>query len=147
LPPLCWIAQWGTGTPFFLYLSFPIKCFKSEVLFSIYLSYLGPISPTFYVRSAFSLKDSKITKRHLFLHFWYLCPEKLLVNMLVKGEAPWSSGERWGLTIWATVLGRGFKSQRHLKTIWKRWTTWWQKNNENNKNSQTGQVTPKKKHF
>jgi len=59
------------------------------------------------------------------------------------GEAPWSSGECWGLTIQPTVLGRGFESRLCLKTRWKRWTTWWQKNNKNNKDSQMGQVTPK----
>ena len=33
-------------------------------------------------------------------------------------EAPWSSGERRGLTIRAMVLGRGFESRHHLKTRW-----------------------------
>ena len=37
----------------------------------------------------------------------------------VVGESPWSGGERRGLTIQAMVLGRGFKSRRHLKTRWK----------------------------
>jgi hypothetical protein len=57
-------------------------------------------------------------------------------------EAPWSSGERRGLTVWAMVLGCEFDSRVHLKTRWIRRTTWWQKN-ENNKDSQKGQVTPK----
>ncbi len=56
-------------------------------------------------------------------------------------EAPWSSGERQGLTVWAMVLGRGFNSRVHLKT---RWATWWQKKNENNKDSQKGKSHQKK---
>jgi len=36
------------------------------------------------------------------------------------GEAPWSSGERWGLTIRAIVHRRGFESWLHVKTRWKR---------------------------
>jgi hypothetical protein len=66
----------------------------------------------------------------------------LYFKFLFTGEAPWSSGERQGLTVWAMVLGRGFNSQVRLKTRWIRWTTWWQKKNENNKDSQKGQVKP-----
>ncbi len=61
------------------------------------------------------------------------------------GEAPWSSGECWGLTIQAMVLGLGFKSRLCLKTRRKRWTTWWQKTNKNSKDSQMVQVTHTKK--
>ncbi len=43
------------------------------------------------------------------------------------GEAPWSCGEHWGLTVWAMVLGQEFNSWIRLKTRWIRWTTWWQK--------------------
>ena len=66
--------------------------------------------------------------------------------MFFLWEAPWSSGERQGLTIRAMVLGRGFESWLHLKTRW-RWTTRWQKNTKINKDSQMGQVTSKKKKF
>ena len=41
------------------------------------------------------------------------------VEMLMKREASWSSGQRRGLTIQAMVLGRGFESRLHLKTRWK----------------------------
>jgi len=59
-------------------------------------------------------------------------------------EAPWSSGERQGLTIRATVLGRGLESQLHLKTRLKRdGPLDGRKNNKNNKDSQMGQVTLK----
>ena len=67
----------------------------------------------------------------------------LFHKLIIPREAPWSSGERQGLTIRAMVLGRGFESWLHLKTRW-RWTTRWQKNTENNKDSQMGQVTSKK---
>ncbi len=36
------------------------------------------------------------------------------------GEATWSRGECWGLTIWAIVLGRGLKPRLFLKTRWKK---------------------------
>ncbi len=32
-------------------------------------------------------------------------------NICVQGEAPWSSGECQGLTVWAMVLGCEFNSQ------------------------------------
>ncbi len=67
----------------------------------------------------------------------------LWTNCSIHGEAPWSSGERQGLTVWAMVLRCGFNSWVHLKTRWISWTTWWQKKNENNKDSQKGQVTSK----
>ncbi len=66
------------------------------------------------------------------------------VKKIFDREAPWSSGERRGLTVWAMVLGCEFNSRVHLKTRWIKWTTWWQKKNKNNKDSQKGQVTPKK---
>ncbi len=59
------------------------------------------------------------------------------------GEAPWSSGERQGLTDWAmpwtwvrfTSLPKNFMDKTdHLMA----------EKNENNENSQKGQVTPKK---
>ena len=56
-------------------------------------------------------------------------------------EAPWSSGERSGLTIQAMVLGRGFKSQLHLKTRWNDGPLDGRKITKDNKDSQ---VTPKK---
>ncbi len=48
-------------------------------------------------------------------------------NKLRVGEAPWSGGERQGLTVWAMVLIRVFNSRVHLKSRWIWWTTWWQK--------------------
>jgi len=36
-------------------------------------------------------------------------------NKYFDMEAPWSSGVRRGLAIWAMVLRRGFKSWLHLK--------------------------------
>jgi hypothetical protein len=45
----------------------------------------------------------------------------------ILGEAPWYSGERRGLTVWAMVLGYEFNSQVCLKTRWIKWTTWWPK--------------------
>ncbi len=66
-----------------------------------------------------------------------------LVITAFHREAPWSRGERQGLTVWAMVLGREFDSNVHLKTRWIRRTTWWQQN-KNNKDSQKGQVTPNK---
>jgi len=41
------------------------------------------------------------------------------VKIEKKWEPPWSSGEYRGLTILVMVIGRGFKSQLHLKTRWK----------------------------
>ena len=58
-------------------------------------------------------------------------------------EAPWSSGERHGLTIQAMVLGRGFESRLHLKTRWKDGPLDGRKIMKDNKDSQMGQVTPK----
>jgi hypothetical protein len=56
------------------------------------------------------------------------CNKKPILNIKIfHGEAPWSSGELQGLTVWAMVLGCGFNSGVHLKTRWIRWTTWWQK--------------------
>jgi hypothetical protein len=66
------------------------------------------------------------------------------MNERNQGKAPWSSGERQGLTHRAMVLACEFDSRVHQKTRWIRWTTCWQKNNDNNKDSQKGQVTPKK---
>ena len=60
------------------------------------------------------------------------------------GEAPWSSGERCGLTIQAMVLGRGFESRLHLKTRWKNGPLDGRKIMKEDKCSQMGQVTPKK---
>ncbi len=39
----------------------------------------------------------------------------------------WSNGERWGLTVWAKVLGCEFNSRVRLKTRWLKLTTWWRK--------------------
>jgi hypothetical protein len=62
-------------------------------------------------------------------------------------EAPWSSGEHRGLTVWAMVLGCEFNSLVRLKTRWIKWTTWWQKKGQKYKDRQKGQVTPKKIFF
>ncbi len=67
-----------------------------------------------------------------FLGFSQLWVFLRLLRFTVLVEAPWSSGECQGLTVWAMVLGCGFNSRVHLKTRWIRWTTWWQKKNENN---------------
>ncbi len=48
-------------------------------------------------------------------------------------EAPYSCGERQGLTIRAMVLGRKFKSRLHLKLDGKDGLLVGRKNNENNK--------------
>ena len=60
-------------------------------------------------------------------------------------EAPWSSGERRGLTIQvqAMFLGRGFESRLHLKTRWNDGPLDSRKIMKDNKDSQMGQVTPK----
>jgi hypothetical protein len=55
--------------------------------------------------------------RNLLKKQHYLFPSKNF------GEAPWSSGERQGLTVLAMVFGREFNSQVCLKTRWIRWTT------------------------
>jgi hypothetical protein len=45
-------------------------------------------------------------------------PSLIVPNNIKFGEAPWSSGERQGLTLRAMVLGCEFDSQVHLKTRW-----------------------------
>jgi hypothetical protein len=60
------------------------------------------------------------------------------------GEAPWSSGECWGLTVWAMVLGHEFNSWVRLKTRWIRWITWWQNRTKIIKTAKRGESHQKK---
>jgi hypothetical protein len=109
-----------------------------------------------------SLRDDREIGIEIFNSWWKKCyfrtkeispnylPSKKMPILDIKfvdvREAPWSWGERRGLTDWTMVLGREFDSQVNLKARWIRRTTWWQKN-KNNKDSQKGQVTPKKNIF
>jgi len=62
---------------------------------------------------------------------------------LELGEAPWSYGERWGLTIQAT-LGVGSNPSFIQKLDGNDIPIDGRKTNENNKDSQMGQVRSKK---
>ncbi len=59
----------------------------------------------------------------------YYCGGQLLkhFNFEFVREAPSSSSEHQGITVWAMVLGRELNSRVCLKTRWIKWTTWWQK--------------------
>ena len=64
-------------------------------------------------------------------------------RLLGRGEVPWSSVERCGLTIQAMVLGRKLEPRLHKKTRWKDG----RKIAKDNKDRQMCQVPPKTKLF
>jgi len=51
-------------------------------------------------------------------------------------EAPWLSGESWGITIGSMVLRHGFENRLHLITRWKEGPIDGRKSNEKNKGCQ-----------
>ncbi len=96
-------------------------------------------------RHSYVLLDPKVNAANVFSNNreFIVRYYSVLISFEFKWEAPWSSGERWGLTVWAMVLGRKFNFQVHLKTRWIRRTYLMAEKNEKNKNSQKGQVTPR----
>ncbi len=79
-------------------------------------------------------------------NFAFCCwSKRKMQHLSFLREFLWSSGERQGLNPFQPmVLGYEFDYHVHPKTLWKRWTAWWQKKNDNNKDTQKGRVKPKK---